>query len=330
MRRRLGLRLRSILGVAIGTIGLLSPLAFRAQQVSIAPQGKVRPQQPRRDESPQPDIRVDTTVVLVPVSVNDKALGRPVSGLEKENFRVFDDKVQQTITNFSMEDEEIAVGLVFDTSGSMGNTLQRSRMAAVEFFKTSNPEDEFFLVEFDDNPRLSVPLTHETGDISGQLMFSKSHGSTALLDAIYLSLHEIKKSKKPKKALLIISDGGDNHSRYTETEVQNVVRESDSLIYSIGVFGGGAGAPEEIDGPRLLRKVSEQTGGRLLEGNARDLPDIAKKISTDLRNRYVIGYSPTDKTRDGRYHRVQVTVVPPKGLPPLIAHWRLGYYARRD
>ncbi len=312
-------------------VGLLSPLVFRAQQVSIEPQGKGRPkQQQPRDESPSPDIRVDTTVVLVPVSVNDKALGRPVSGLERENFRVFDDKVQQKIVSFAMEDEEIAVGLVFDTSGSMGNTLQRSRMAAVEFFKTSNPEDEFFLVEFDDNPRLVVPLTHETGDISGQLMFSRSHGSTALLDAIYLSLHEIKKSKKPKKALLIISDGGDNHSRYTESEVQNVVRESDSLIYSIGVFGGGQGAPEEIDGPRLLRKVSEQTGGRLLEGNARDLPEIAKKISTDLRNRYVIGYSPTDKARDGHYHRVQVTLAPPKGLPPLVAHWRLGYYAKTD
>jgi Ca-activated chloride channel family protein len=109
-----------------------------------------------------------------------------------------------------------------------------------------------------------------------------------------------------------------------------VVRESDSLIYSIGVFGGGFGAPEEINGPRMLRQVSEQTGGRLLEGNAQDLPEIAKKISTDLRNRYVIGYAPTDKTRDGRYHRVQVTLAPPKGLPPLVAHWRLGYYAQTD
>ncbi len=259
----MSLGLRSFIPVAIGLAGLLSPLAFRAQQVSIEPQGKSRPQQPRRDETPQPDIRVDTTVVLIPVSVNDKALGRPVSGLEKENFRVSDDKVPQTITTFAMEDEEIAVGLVFDTSGSMGNTLQRSRMAALEFFKTSNPEDEFFLVEFDDTPRLVVPLTHNTGDISGQLMFSRSHGSTALLDAIYLSLHEIKKSKKPKKALLIISDGGDNHSRYTETEVQNVVRESDSLIYSIGVFWGrrrGAGrdqrTPDATPGFRANRRPS--------------------------------------------------------------------------
>src|ERR1700749_4830363 len=129
-------------------------------------------------------------------------------------------------------------------------------------FTTSNPEEEFFLVEFDAKPRMVVPLTHNTNDLSQQLLFSRSHGSTALLDAIYLSLHEIKKSKKAKKALLIISDGGDNHSRYTETEVQNVLRESDSLIYAIGVFGGGSGQPEEIDGPRMLRKVAEQTGGR--------------------------------------------------------------------
>ncbi len=308
--------------------GLLLP----AQQVSIEPQTKAGSKQKQKPagESPDANIRVDTTVVLIPVSVNDKALGRPVSGLEKENFRIVDNQVPQKITSFAMDDEDVAVGLVFDTSGSMGSTLQRSRMAAAEFFKTSNPNDEFFLVEFDDTPRLSVPLTQNTNEISNQLLFSRSHGSTALLDAIYLSLHEIKKSKIAKKALLIISDGGDNHSRYTETEVQNVLRETDCLIYAIGVFGGGSGAPEEIDGPRMLRKVAEQTGGRLLEGSANDLPDIARKISTDLRNRYVIGYSPTDKTRDGRYHRVQVTVVPPRGLPPLVAHWRLGYYAQRD
>jgi Ca-activated chloride channel family protein len=325
-----GRRLNRIVCPTLIVIGL--GLLLPAQQVSIEPQPKAGSKQKQKpvNESPQADLRVDTTVVLVPVSVNDKLLNRPVSGLEKENFRIFDNQVAQKITSFSMDDEDVAVGLVFDTSGSMGSTLQRSRMAAMEFFKTSNPEDEFFLVEFDDTPRMVVPLTHNTNDISQQLLFSRSHGSTALLDAIYLSLHEVKKSKKAKKALLIISDGGDNHSRYTETEVQNVLRESDSLIYAIGVFGGGSGLAEEIDGPRMLRRVAEQTGGRLLEGNAGDLPDIARKISTDLRNRYVIGYSPTDKTRDGRYHRVQVNVVPPRGLPPLVAHWRLGYYAQRD
>src|SRR5215471_14744723 len=159
-----------------------------------------------------------------------------------------------------MDDEPIAVGLVFDTSGSMGDKLRRSRMAATEFFRAANPDDEFFLVEFDNSPRLEVPLTTDTGKIENQLTFSRSHGSTALLDAVYLSLHEMRRSKRNKKALLIISDGGDNHSRYTATEVRNVVRESDTLIYAIGVFGGGS-TPEEFGGPGLLSNIAEQTGG---------------------------------------------------------------------
>jgi VWFA-related protein len=280
---------------------------------------------PKKEDTGVPTLRVDTTLILVPVTVNDK-LNRPVTGLEKENFRVFDNNVEQTITAFAMEDSPVAVGLVFDTSGSMGDKLRRSRMAASEFFKMSNPEDEFFLVEFDNSPRLEVELTRDSGRIESQLAFSRSKGSTALLDAIYLALHEMKKSKMNKKALLIISDGGDNHSRYTPQEVNKVVRESDVLIYSIGVFGGGS-TPEEYGGPGLLSKISEQTGGRLFEAVAYELPDIAKKIGIDLRNRYVLGYSPPNQVRDGQYHRVTVKMAPPRGLPPLVAHWRLGYFA---
>jgi Ca-activated chloride channel family protein len=291
-------------------------------QVSIQP----RPRPPKKaEETTTPTLRVDTTLVLVPVTVNDR-LNRPVTGLEKENFRVFDNNVEQPITQFAMEDSPVAVGLVFDTSGSMGDKLRRSRMAATEFFRMSNPEDEFFLVEFDDRPRLEVPLTQDSGSIESQLTFSQSKGSTALLDAIYLALHEMKKSKMTKKALLVISDGGDNHSRYTPAEVNKVVQESDVLIYSVGVFGGGS-TIEEYGGPGLLGKLSEQTGGRMFEAISYELPDIAKKIGIDLRNRYVLGYSPANQVRDGQYHRVVVKVVPPRGLPPLIAHWRKGYFA---
>jgi Ca-activated chloride channel family protein len=303
-------------------VALCAPLAFHGQ-VAIQPREKPVP----KGQSPTepPTLRVDTSLVLVPVSVNDP-LNRPVSGLEKENFRVFDDRVEQTITQFAMDDEPVTVGLVFDTSGSMGAKLRRSRMAAMEFFKTANPEDQFFLVEFDNAPRLEVALTSDTGRIENQLIFSRSKGSTALLDAIYLALHEMKKSKMSKKALLVISDGGDNHSRYTPAEIQNVVRESDVLIYAIGVFGGGATA-EEMGGPGLLSHIAEQTGGRMYEANAVELPNIALKIGIDLRNRYVLGFSPRNQQRDGRYHKVLVQVVPPRGLPKLRAHWRLGYYA---
>ena len=302
-------------------LGLAPPLAFLGQGPVQPRPKKAAPEETRQ----QATIRVDTNLILVPVSVND-SLNRPVTGLERENFRVYEDKVEQKISQFAMDDDPVAVGLVFDTSGSMGSKLQRSRLAAAQFFKTANQEDEFFLVEFDNRPRLEVPLTRDTGQIENQLTFSQSKGSTALLDAIYLALHEMRRSKKSKKALLIISDGGDNHSRYTVNEVRNLVRESDVLIYSIGVFGGGSTA-EEAGGPGLLANLSEQTGGRLFEANPAELPDIAQKIGVELRNRYVIGYSPQNQPHDGKYHRIQVVVVPPRGLRQLRAHWRTGYNA---
>ena len=285
-----------------------------------------RPRPPEKSSpAPEATIRVFSSLVLVPVSVNDP-LNRPVSGLERENFRVFEDKVEQKIESFAMDDEPVAVGLVFDTSGSMGEKLRRSRMAAKEFFRTSNPEDEFFLVEFDSTPRLEVPLTSDTGTIENQLTFSRSHGSTALLDAIYMALHEMKRSNKNKKALLIISDGGDNNSRYTAAEVRRVLVESDVLIYAIGVFGGGS-TPEEASGPSLLAHIAEQTGGRMYEANVVELPDIAKKIGIELRNRYIIGYQSSNQARDGKYRHIMVMLSPPRGLPKLQAHWRMGYNA---
>jgi VWFA-related protein len=199
-------------------------------------------------------------------------------------------------------------------------------MAAAVFFKIADPEDEFFLVEFDSQPRLVVPLTQDTGRIEQQLIFSRSHGSTALLDAIYMALQEMHKSKKNKKSLLVISDGGDNNSRYSVKEVNNLIQESDVLIYAIGVFGGGS-SPEEAGGPELLSHIAEQTGGRMFFANPAELPDVAKKIGIELRNRYILGYSPENQAHDGKYHHVAVKVVPPHGLPKLQAHWRVGYNA---
>jgi VWFA-related protein len=297
-------------------------LAFAVAQVTIPQRPKPVPKQ---EPAPRANIRVDTSLILVPVTVNDP-INRPVSGLEKENFRVYDDNVEEEITHFAMDDEPIAVGLLFDTSGSMGDKLRTSRLAASQFFRISNPEDEFFLVEFDDAPHLRVPLTHDAGSIEDQLSFSKSHGSTALLDSVFLGLHEMKKSKKNKKALLLITDGGDNHSRYSHREVNDLLRESDVLLYSIGVYGGGDSA-EEANGPYLLRQISEQTGGRCFPAAVAELPDIAKKIGIELRNRYILGYTPKNQQRDGKYHKITVKVLPPRGLPKLRAHWRQGYNA---
>jgi len=309
--------------------GLLAMVALRGQ-VAVVPRPK--PALPGEGARPPATLRSDSNLVLVPVSVCDP-MNRPVTGLEKEHFKVFDDKIEQSITHFAMDDEPVAVGLLFDISGSMGPKLRRSRQAAAEFFRTANSDDEFFLVEFNDQPKLVVPLTRQNEEIQNQLTFAQSRGRTALLDAIMLAMHEMKNSQKKRKALLIISDGGDNSSRYTEVEVRNMVRESDTLIYAIGVyepFGGRGRTPEEGSGPGLLSELAEQTGGRHFAADTAELPDIAAKIGIELRNRYVIGYSPTEYHRDGRYHRVQVKMVPPHGLPPLRAFWRLGYYAPAD
>jgi len=311
-----------------GALALACGLALAAQgQVAVQPRPKAASRQQILAHS---DLRVDSNLVLVPVTVCDP-MNRPVTGLEKTHFKVFDNKVEQTVTQFAMDDEPLAVGLVFDTSGSMGSKLRKSRLAASAFFGTANPEDEFFLVEFNDQPKLVVPLTLDFAAIQNQLAFSQSRGRTALLDAVMLALHEMRKSSKQRKALLIISDGGDNCSRYTESELRNAVRESDVLIYAMGIFeayGARSRSAEEWNGPGLLSEIAEQTGGRHLPvDDVSEMPDIAAKIGVELRNRYVIGYSPTERERDGRYHRVQVKVVPPRGLPALRAYWRPGYYA---
>jgi Ca-activated chloride channel homolog len=309
------------LAAVMGSVALFAALA----QVSIEPRSR-----PNRPVPIGGKLRVDSNLVLVPVSVCDPN-NRPVTGLEKEHFKIFDNKIEQTVTHFSMDDEPLAVGLIFDTSGSMGNKLRKSRLAVAAFFKTANPEDEFFLVTFNDTPRLMVPLTVDSDSIQNQLTFTQSRGRTALLDAMMLAMNEMKKATKNRKALLIISDGGDNCSRYSETEVRNAVRESDVLIYAIGIFepyGARGRSPEELAGPDLLNDLAEQTGGRQFPvEDLAELPDIAAKIGIELRNRYVLGYSPTEQQHDGRYHHVQVKVVPPHGLPPLRAYWRLGYYA---
>ena len=244
---------------------------------------------------------------------------------------MFEDKIEQTVQYFASEDAPISVGLIFDTSGSMGSKLEKSRQAVSQFFRTTNPEDEFFLVEFNDRPELVSPFTTSLEEIQNKLTFTQSKGRTALLDAVYLGLHTMKKGRNARKALLIISDGGDNSSRYTESEIKNLVREADVQIYAIGIFESGAGrgrSAEELAGPGLLQEISEQTGGRAFAvDNLNELPDIAAKIGIELRNQYLLGYTPLNAARDGKYRKVTVKLVQPRGLPPLKAFWRLGYYA---
>ena len=280
--------------------------------------------------SPRANIRVESTLVLIPVTVTDP-FNRFVTGLDKENFKLLEDKKEQEILQFSSEDAPLSIGVVFDCSGSMGSKLEKSRQAVTQFFRTANPEDEFFLVQFNDTAELAEPFTRNLEEIQNRLTFTQSKGRTALLDGIYLALHEMKKAKNPRKALLLISDGGDNASRYTENEIKNLVKEADVQIYAIGIYepvGARSRTPEELSGPGLLTEISEQTGGRQYAvENLAELADIAAKIGVELRNQYIIGYSPHNQEHDGKYRRVEVKLNQPRGLPALRAFWRHGYYA---
>lgn len=319
------------LGVSIaflsGGVALAGdPVLPAASNVSIIP----RP--PQLEEQPTARdivIGVDVELALVNVTVTDP-MGRMVTGLTKDHFRILEDKVEQEITQFGAEDTPLSMAIVFDASGSMGSKMSKAREAVAQFFKTANPDDEFFLVKFNNRPALLTDFTQSLEEIQNQLTFTESKGRTALLDAIYLALNKMKEAKNQQKALLIISDGGDNSSRYTEREVKRLVRESDVQIYAIGIyepFGSRGRTAEELAGPGLLSDIAEQTGGRQFPvENINELPDIAEKIGIELRNQYVIGYVPQNEQRDGKWRRVKVEVKKIRGMPKLRPYFRDGYY----
>jgi len=255
-------------------------------------------------------------------------MNRPVTGLEKHNFKVFEGKELQDIRHFSGEDVPVSLGVIFDTSGSMSSKFDRAREAITEFFRTANPQDEFFMIAFSDKPEELSDFTSSVEDIQGKLLYTTPKGRTALLDAIYLGISKMRQAKYQKKALLIISDGGDNRSRYTESEIKSLVKEQDVLIYAIGIYDHYFPTDEERLGPQLLSDITEVTGGRAFTvDNPNDLGDIATKIGIELRNQYVLGYRPKNLVSDGKWHKVKVKLVPPKGLPPLQVHAKAGYYA---
>jgi Ca-activated chloride channel homolog len=303
---------------------LIAPTGF-AQQ---APAGPTTPDATGQKIQKGKVLKTETDMTLVDVTVTDP-YGRLVTGLEQNNFRVFEDGVEQEVVRFSSEDVPISIGVIFDMSGSMADKIDKSRLAAVQFFRTANPQDEFFLINFNDRAQLVSPFTESVDELQNRLMYTSAHGMTALLDGIYLGLSQMKGAHNAKKALLIISDGGDNHSRYTETDIRRFVQEADVQIYAIGLYEPDGGyTPEEIAGPGLLNDLSQMTGGREFTVHSlSDLPDIATKISMELRNQYVLGYRPSNRARDGKWRKIKVKMRPPRGLPPLTVYARSGYFA---
>jgi Ca-activated chloride channel family protein len=275
-------------------------------------------------------IRVNSDLVQIPVTVLDRN-DESIVGLEKERFRLFDDGVEQAITHFALEDAPISIGFVFDASASMHDKLHKSLDAVTNFLNIANPDDEFFLVQFNERAELAVDLTDSKREVQRQLSFIRPSGRTALLDAVHFSIRRMQKATNARRALIIISDGGDNCSVSTVTELKNLVREADVQIYALGIFdpwGAGSQTQEELAGPALLRGITKQSGGHLFEiENVNQLPDVASKIAEALRVQYVLGYAPQKQSRTGKYHRVEVKLLQFKRSQKLQASWRRGYYA---
>ena len=272
-------------------------------------------------------VRTSVELVLVPVTVMDNE-NRIATGLEQENFRLYEDKHPKPIKDFWKEDEPVSIGIVLDASGSMTDKFDRAQDAVKALLQESNPEDEFFLVTFANQPVLVRDFTRSVDDIQTPLLFTRPKGRTSLLDAIVLAVNNMKRAHYRRKALVIISDGGDNRSLYTEKDVKSLVKESEILIYSIGVFDREVRTLEERLGPLLLTNISGWTGASAYTvGNPSYLPKIAEHIAVELRNQYVLGYKPDSSRHDGKWRKIKVSLALPPGIPQLYVQARTGYYS---
>ena len=269
---------------------------------------------PARPSQKPGAIKLDTKLVSVTVTVSDR-YGRFVSGLSKEDFEVFDDNVKQDIEIFGDEDAPVSMGIVYDVSGSMSDLTSQSFTALKKFFDTSHRDDEFFVVAFNRKPQLVQDFTNSPSDILGKVVFIKAKGSTALYDAAYLAIEKARQGRHPKKALLIISDGEENSSRYSHGELQNLLKEAGVQIYAVG---GG-----------VLGLMAELTGGRAFEVTGDPTWDIFKQIAIYLRHQYVIGFYPTDTTSPARWHKVRLRIKGPRSLGKLTLSYKKDYESFR-
>jgi Ca-activated chloride channel homolog len=273
-------------------------------------------------------LRVDTSLVVIPAFATTER-GTTLTGLKRDNFRLFEDNVEQPVTYFATDDAPVSIGLVFDSSGSMHTKMQKSLEAVAEFLKTANREDEFFLIDFNERPKLTVPFTTNPDEIYERASRTKVYGRTSLYDAVHIALKEMKNAKFPRKAIVVFSDGGDNRSRYTFREIKADLSESDVQLYTVGIFDSDSShklSAEEKAGPGVLAQLSDDSGGVFFPvDNINDLPTVSAQIGNQLRNQYLLGFSPAELIRDGKFHKVRVDLVPPAGLSKLRVFYRRGY-----
>jgi VWFA-related protein len=311
---------------------LFPALTFQADldgpNVRIVPT-RSRETRPSDVNFPEPTLRIDSSLVLIPAQVTTRE-GSPIMNLKQQDFRIFEDGTQQKVSYFAKDDAPVSIGLLLDSSGSMRNKKQKSSEAAAAFFRTANTEDEFFLIEFDERPRLTVPFTKDIDHLFREISHTKPYGRTSLFDAIHMALEVMKGARYERKALVIVSDGGDNRSRRTFTAIKSDVLEADVQLYAMGIFdaeGASHGSREEAEGPQLLDQLAELTGGRHFPVlNLGTLSDVSTRIGQLLRNRYLLGYNPTNTSRDGRYRGVKLDLAAPVDTG-LHVQYRKGYYA---
>lgn len=286
----------------------------------LLPQGEVD------DKAP---VITNTDLITFNVTVTD-IYGRFVAGLGKNAFAIFDDKSEQDIAFFSDEDAPVSVGILFDVSGSMsGDKVRRARDALAHFVQTSHDRDEYFLIGFNSRAQLLMDRTRDGNAVLDKLTFVQTKNNTALYDACYLGVERVQRGTHPKRALLLISDGQDNNSRYTFNELRRVLKESDVVLYAIGILGGGdVGSALGMEGQGVLDELAGVSGGKAFyPRSGAEMDDIFEQIALELRHQYSIGYRPANFVSDGKWHKIKVKISPPRGLPKLFPRYREGYFA---
>jgi Ca-activated chloride channel homolog len=272
-------------------------------------------------------LKIDVNLVLVNASISDSR-GRMITGLQQKNFQLWEDKVEQNIEYFSSEDTPVSIGLIFDATGSMLDNFSAARDAAATFLKGGNLEDEYFLVTFSEAPRLVADFTTDISRLQTNLLFTPAKGLTPLFDAVYLGLENMRHANNKRKALLLITDGQDNHSRYSFEDVKAFVKEQDVQIFAIGIVNPSGELALGETGRSIIEDLVQITGGQAFFPDSVDqLEDVCRKISSELRSQYVLGYHSTNEVKDGKWRKIHLKVNPPKGLSGLLVHEKSGYYA---
>ena len=309
-------------------VAALLLITIPAAMAAFSGRGQNPPQTAADKPDKQSTLKIDVELVLVNATVTD-SLNRYVSGLEGEHFQIWEDSVEQKIEYFSAEDVPVSVGIIFDVSGSMKDKITTARQAATTFVKSGNPEDEYFIVSFANRPEVAADFTTDITKLQSKLIMTQAKGMTAMYDSVYLGLEKLKDGTNPKKALLLITDGEDNRSRYTFQNVKEFVKEQDVQIYGIGIVDDwnsqlGAGKT----GRAMVEELAEITGGRaFFPDSVYDLEDICTKIAVELKNQYVIGYHSTNEAKNGKWRKLRMKINPPKGIQRLNVRYKQGYYA---